>query len=292
MRACVIGSGGFIGRALVRTLRSDGCEVAECSSRAPGGIDAQTGLLPSRFRIAEGTEVVYYLAQSDGLRRNPPRVDHLLTVNGASAAHVAALARDAGAGKFIYASTGNVYAPSFRALREADPVRRDNWYSLSKMHGEEAVALAGDGMRTTSARLFGVYGRGQRARLVPKLAASIGSGTPIRLDPHPEHPADQGGLRISLCHVEDVARILAALAHLNCPPVLNVAAPEVLSIRDIAVALGKNLGREPYFEMTGCPRSFDLIADTSALRQLVRYEFIPFAKGIEDTAQDLLPECR
>lgn len=285
MKACVVGSKGFIGSSLVRALRDGGAEVLELSSSQPGGIDASSGLLPPGFRFPSGTDVVFYLAQSDALRDVLPRVDHLLTVNAATAGRAAMLAADVGARKFIYASTGNVYAPSFRPLRETDPIRRDNWYALSKIHGEEAAALAAGRMSVTSARLFGVYGPGQSGRLVPNLAASILAGKPIRLEPNPEDPRDDGGLRLSLCHVHDVASMLIEIAAVDCPPCLNVAGPDVLSIREIAGTLGAILEREPRFERGAHARRWDLIADMTLHDRHISHRCIPFNRGIAETAR-------
>ncbi len=95
-------------------------------------------------------------------------------VNVHSAVAIAEHARRAGAKRFVYASTGNVYAAGFAPFSEAAPVRRDDWYALSKVHAEEALALFRPQLDVVIARLFGVYGPGQKGRLVPNLLASVG----------------------------------------------------------------------------------------------------------------------
>jgi nucleoside-diphosphate-sugar epimerase len=282
MRALVIGAGGFLGRALVAELARRGDTVTACSSTRSGGIDPQTGLLPPDFDVPRGTEAVYYLSQSPALKAEPPRVEHVLAVSVVSALHAARLACQAGVRQFFYASTGNVYALSFAPLRESDPVRRDNWYSLAKVQAEEALMMLRPSLGVTSTRLFGLYGAGQSGRLLPNLAAAIRAGRPVVIEPNPHDPADDGGLRLSLCHVRDAACVLASLASCEAPPFLNVASGETLSIRELACAIARAIGEPVSFEAAPQPRAFDLIADTSLLQRLLAPRFTRF--------EDALPE--
>lgn len=279
-----MGAGGFLGRALVAEFHRRGIPVAECSSARPGGIDPASGLLPRDFTVPRGTRSVYYLSQSPALTTEPPRYEHLLAVNVVSALHAARAAREAGARQFFYASTGNVYAPSFAALRETDTVRRNNWYSLAKVHAEEALVLLPPGLEVTRLRLFGLYGPGQSGRLVPNLAHAVRVGRPVIIEPNPHDPEDDGGLRLSLCHVRDAASVLASLAQCEAPPYLNVASGQTCSVRAIASAIGAALGTAVAFETAPRPRTFDLIADTAVLQRLLAHRFERF----EDSVQELL----
>jgi len=291
MKALVIGSRGFLGTALIACLRRNGAEAVEASSRISGGIDPGTGLLSKEFRVPDGTRVVYYLAQSPGLHETPPRLDHLFAVNVVSAVRAATLARNVGVSKFIYTSTGNVYAPSFRMRRESDRVRRDSWYSLSKVHAEEALALAGGDMDVTIARLFGLYGPGQIGRLIPKIISKVRAGAPIVLERNPTDPDDQDGLRLSLCHVRDAAEILTALAGCTGPACVNVASDEAISIRQIAHTAANALDVAVHFDWSPTPRSLNLVADTTLLRSTLDLRFIPFAEGMTETVESIL-DCK
>jgi UDP-glucose 4-epimerase len=282
MNALVIGAGGFLGRALVNELRRRGDTVAECSSSRPGGIDPQSGLLPRDFTVPRGTHSVYYLSQSPALKTQPPRHEHILAVSVVSAIHAARAARDAGVRQFFYASTGNVYAPSFAPLRESDAVRRDNWYSMAKVHAEEALMLLRPGLEVTSLRLFGLYGPGQSGRLVANLAETVRAGRTVMIEPNPHDPQDDGGLRLSLCHVRDAAAVLASLTGCEAPRWLNVASRDVCSIRTIARALGEALGVAVAFQTSSQPRAFDLIADTGVLQRLLAPRFERFEDGVQE----------
>jgi len=283
----VIGARGFIGSELVRRLTRFGHQVTALSSRDPRGIDPDTGLLPSDFVIPAGTDAVYFVAASPLGRDSAAYPAHLFAVNVVAAVQAARAAVRAGVQRFLYASTGNVYAPGFRPLREIDPVRRDDWYALSKVQAEEALALLQPLLQVTACRLFGVYGAGQKGRLLPNLAESIRKGAPVRLEGNPADPADRGGLRISLCHVADAAEALIELAASDTAPfVVNIAGDDALSIRQIAESIGEAAARTPNLEQVPEQRSGDLVSDNSRLRTLTKVRFRPFKEGVRDV---LLP---
>jgi UDP-glucose 4-epimerase len=209
-----------------------------------------------------------------------------MAVNVLSAIHVAEASRRARVKKFVYASTGNVYQRSFAPLAESAPVNRDNWYALSKIHAEEALALFRPELDVTITRLFGVYGPHQHGRLVPNLVRSILEDRDIIVERNPRDAADRNGLRISLCYIDDVVAILRNLdAH--AVPLVNVASDEVLSIRDIALAVGARTGREPRLKLAEQTRENDFVADISRLRQLLKPAFTPFTDGIARVVQAL-----
>ena len=200
-----------------------------------------------------------------------------------SAVRVAALAAKAGVRKMIYTSTGNVYAPGFGAYAESSPLRRDALYELSKVQAEEALSLFQGRLNLTVVRLFGIYGPGQSGRLIPNLAAAIASGKPLIIERHPIDPSDLGGLRVSPCYIDDTVGILAGLIRRESPPAMNVAGDEVLSVRQIAAAIGRLLGREPSFEVAVRSRAGDLVADIGLLKRLLDPRFTPFETGLRRT---------
>jgi UDP-glucose 4-epimerase len=126
LKICILGSGGYLGSALTQAAKDRQYQLQLISSRV-NGIDPKTGLLPSSFEIEAGIDVVYYLAQSPHYRQVPEYAAHLLSVNCVAAIQVASAAARSGVKRFIYASTGNVYAPTFSPVAETDPVQRHDW---------------------------------------------------------------------------------------------------------------------------------------------------------------------
>jgi UDP-glucose 4-epimerase len=284
LKILIIGAQGFVGARLRKHLEARGASVVAVSSRDGSGLCAASGLLPETFRVADGVEAVVYLAASPRFREAPASAAHIFSVNALSAITAAEQARRAGAKRFVYASTGNVYAPSFAPCAEDAPLRRDDWYALSKVQAEEALALFRPYLGVHVGRLFGVYGPGQKDRLVPNIAASLRAGRAIELQPQAGVPEDTDGLRISLCFVDDVADVLARLALEGGPVCLNFASDEVLSVRAITEALGAALGTAPRYVRAERPRASDLIADNTLLRTRLAPRFTPFAEGIALTA--------
>jgi UDP-glucose 4-epimerase len=286
MRLLLVGSGGFIGGHMLDALARRGIEVVELSSRTVGGIDPATGTLTRRPAFDAPLDAVVFLSQWPSYG-DLSTAGQLWSVNVASALAVATAARAAGARRFVYASTGNVYAPSFDPLSESSPVRRDNAYSLSKVHAEEALALLRPELQTVCARLFTVYGPGQQGRLVTNLAKAVLAGDPITLHPRVAGIPDEG-LRLSLGHVADVCDCLVELATGEDPgPVLNVASGEPASLRRVASLIGTALDRQVLFRHGEAARSFDLVADVSRLERRTKPLPTSLEDGIASTCAEL-----
>ena len=260
-------------------------DVLRLSSKS-GEFDGTSGLLSDRLPIDHDVQAVVYLAQSPRYRDMPDHAAHLWSVNVLSAIRAAEWARGCGAARFVYASTGNVYKPAFHPHHEDDPLRRDSWYALSKVHAEEALRLYDAAPAVTCARLFGVYGPGQSGRLVPNLIHAVRCGDAIRIQAHPSDNADVDGFRLSLTYIEDVVSVLCHLALNAGPAVVNIASPEVWSIRHLATAIGTVVGRPPAFVTDEQPRESDLIADTDRLRAYWSGPFQSLSEGLAETVRE------
>jgi len=297
MKVAVIGAEGFIGRVLTKHLNVLGHEVVSLDVKAA---DSDRG--PIAFRrldviqdevsFDQGTDAVFYLAQSPFYRDFPAKADHLFGVNTLGAIKAVQAAVRANVNFFCYASTGNVYQPSFQPLTEKDAVRRDDPYALSKVMAEESLSLFQRHLKVTIVRFFGVFGEGQRTMLPWKLFEMIRDKQPILLTKS-LHNQDSGGLRISFCYVDDAARVLARIAEsaaagIEVPFVLNVAGPEAISIRRFAETLGSVVGIEPMFQETGEIRPFDLVADIGQLLSLLPATFTPFSVAMQTTCRGLI----
>jgi UDP-glucose 4-epimerase len=279
MSTLVIGSTGYMGRHLMAGLAAAGMPAVGASSSDGTGIHPDTGLLPDGFSVAVGVSTVVYMAQSPRYR-DSDQASHVLAVNMVSAVRAAVAARKAGARRLIYLSTGTVYAPSFDPLAEDAPVRGADWYSLSKIQGEQAVQMFRDDMDVHVVRPFGVYGPGQTGRLVPNLMASIREGRTITLQGRRDAPDDADGLRISLCHVDDATRILIHLIQQGGAACLNLAGEQAASIRTLATLLGELLGCPPVLASATAFRNFDLVANIGLLRQIQPMAFTPLRQGL------------
>lgn len=286
MKTLIVGARGYIGSRLVKHLIMLGHDVCEIEYDSDC-IQPQNGLLVHDYMLPTGCDSIIYLAQSPYYRKNNQNPLQLLTVSVLNAVRLAELAVNAGVNRYIYTSTGNVYAPSFLPLHEGFPLRRDNWYSLSKVHAEEALAQFHNDLSITILRPFGIYGPNQTDKLVPNILGRLVNGQNILIDQNPNDTFDDGGLRLSLCYIDDIVRIitelLSAVDMKN--KILNVAGPEHYSVRNIAECAGRLLGITPTFEPSGNTREFDLIADVSLLHQVVKPLYTTFEDGLDAAVQ-------
>ncbi|HUI24949.1 MAG TPA: NAD-dependent epimerase/dehydratase family protein, partial [Candidatus Kryptonia bacterium] len=141
---------------------------------------------------------------------------------------------------FLLASTGDVYAPSDTPHREGDRLAPFNIYGLSKLCGEQLIALASDGnaaMRFVVARLFNLYGpRETNPHILPEIIAQLRNGSrQLRL----------GNIwpKRDLVPVRDAARALIELV--QCAPAgvttTNVATGRAWSIDEAIRIIGELL---------------------------------------------------
>lgn len=283
MRLTIVGAGGYLGSAVCRAARRANHEVTTASSRDGTGMDPVTGLLGERFRIPPGTDAVLYLAQSPYYRDVPRHVAHLLTVNAVTAVEVARQATVAGVKRFLYASTGTVYAPSFEPLSESSPLHERAWYPWSKIHAERALSLFCPTLDVCALRIFGVYGPGQTDKLVPNLVQRLRAQEEVSLQPRFEADNADPGLRISLCHVDDVSSTILDLLALDAtlPAAVNLGA-DAIDLRTLATELAERLGVTPKFVRATTPRSGDLICDGRLLASLVHPRFRSLGSGLDD----------
>jgi nucleoside-diphosphate-sugar epimerase len=293
MKICIIGCSGFLGHTFSEYLANEGHTVI--------GVD----VLASQFshqnfnsrildvyrepvEVPPNTDAVFYLAQSPNYRSFPDGAENLFGVNVLGAIKTAKTAREQGVRLFCFASSGNVYGPSFQPLCETDPVQRGDAYALSKVMAEEALDLLKGDMGVVSVRLFGIFGPGQTTMLPVKMLRAIANGKAIYLKPSPIDEKDEGGLKISFSYSLDVAYCLKRLAEISLedtslPPRVNIAGPEAISIRRFAESIGRNLGKKPHFQISKNSRKFDLIADISLLRSLINPSFMPFEEACAST---------
>ena len=217
------------------------------------------GALPPRI------DAVVHLAQSGRYRDFPGGAGEVFQVNLASLAALLDYARGAGARHFVHASSGAVYRRSSEPLAEDSPTAAAEalgFYAATKLAGELLAQSYASEMIVASLRYFFIYGRGQKSgMLVPRLIESVRSGAPVTLQ-----GAD--GIRINPVHALDAAAATAAALELDESATVNVAGPEIHSIRAMAETIGEGLGIAPRFESSeGEPG--DLIGDTARMRTLL-----------------------
>jgi len=226
--------------------------------------------------LPKSVDVVIHLAQSARFREFPKSVMDVFSVNIESTARLLDYSQRAGVTQFIYASSGGIYGNSPVAFDEESAIIQHHdlgYYLGSKLCSEVLANSYSSLMNITVLRPFFMYGaRQRRSMLIPRLVDNIRAGRPITLQ-------GEEGLRINPVHVSDVVKTLEKM--LQCPSsqVLNVAGPDILSIREISEIVAMAVGKTPSYQcVPGMAR--DLIGNNKLMRSILGKALTPFRQGI------------
>ena len=262
----ITGASGLLGSTVVTELARDR-DVVALARRPPlddGGArwlvhDLRSPALPDD--LPSTVDAVVHLAQAREFRDFPVRAPDVFAVNVASTALLADWACNVGARHLVVASSGAVYRPGSEPHREDEPVggpEVPSYYASTKLAAEMLARAYSSELAVTILRPFFIYGRGQEASMLfPRLVASVRAGTPVRLD-------GGEGMRFNPVHVSDAAAAVAAALVQEQSCVVNVAGPEVLTLRTAVELLGEELGTEPRFDVRNMTPT-DFVADVSTM---------------------------
>lgn len=283
-RLLVTGGNGLLGRHFLEKLQGDLDIHAIVHTRPETPIPHVTYHLIDLASpwdadtLPKEIDAVIHLAQSSRFREFPEQALHIFRVNVDSTARLLHYACAAGARKFVYASSGGVYGTGPKPFREDSPLAPAGtlgYYVGSKLCGEVLVRSYEGLMDVIIARIFFMYGAGQRrSMLIPRLVDSVRVGRPVTLQ-GPE------GIIVNPVHVSDAVRVLEAALAYSGSLMVNVAGPDAWSIRRISDLIGERVGRTPVFQhLDGEPQH--LVADTRVMRGLIGDDLMPLTEGIVD----------
>lgn len=270
----------MIGRELLSLLTDR--KVYAVARQAPGETQDVTwidhDLRSGAPELPADVGTVVHLAQSPRFRDFPRGAADVFSVNVASTAALLEAAVALGGHRFVLASTGAVYRTSDGPIGEDAPLQDppSSFYAATK-RAAEVLARGYEGrLETTIARFFFVYGSRQRSdMLLPRLKRMIMDGEPIHLQ-------GTDGIRLNPIHASDAAAAIAASLALTGDHVINVAGTEVVSLRQLAVAIGEALQIEPTFEITSDATEGNLVAETHRMQQLLGTPKMTIAQGAKE----------
>jgi nucleoside-diphosphate-sugar epimerase len=277
MTAVVLGSSGFIGRALVRHLEAHGEEVVGHSSTSLDlrGADA----LKQLGHDADDSTTLYVVAAL-----TPERGVGLagLADNLAMVLNVGRFVERARLRKCVYFSSDAVYAMRPEPIDEAAPIDAGNLYALSKLNGERILehAAKASGVPLVILRVTGAYGPEDphNAYGPNRFVRAIAEGRPVELFGQGEEQRDH-------VYIDDVARIAAALGDGPSTGVFNLATGTSRTFASIVQDL---CDLTPFpVEVEQRPRSGAITHRSFQIERLrdavPGVSFLPFAEGLACT---------
>ena len=247
-RVLVTGGTGFIGRRLVGSLVRAGADVTVLD-RQPfpdAAVPTVTGDIRDeavRARaVRPGTDAIIHLAAVTSVVNSIDDPVGTYETNVAATAGLLELARAAGVGTFLLASTNAVVGNVGDAvITERSPMRPLSPYGATKAAVEMLLSCYAGvyGMTTCALRFSNVYGPGMEAKdsFIPRLmrAARDGQGVQVRGD---------GSMVRDVVHVDDVvAGIHAAWRAAHVGPVI-LGSGQSVSVMDMVEAARSVTGAE------------------------------------------------
>ncbi|WP_084957886.1 NAD-dependent epimerase/dehydratase family protein [Thermoactinospora rubra] len=281
----ILGAGGKLGPSLVRlALRAGASKVIAVSRFSEPGL--------AEALSEEGATVVRAdVADEDALRGLPDARNVVFLVGakfGTSGREHATWFTNAylpgrvadryRASRIAALSTGNVYPlvpVTGGGSTEDSPTGPVGDYAMSCLGRERVLTHFSDRYGTPLALIRLNYAVEMRYGVLVDLAQKILAGQPIDLTTGHVNVVWQG-------YANEVT--LRSLLLADAPPyILNVTGPELVSVRQAALDLGRALGREPVF--TGREADTALLSNASRCHRLFGYPQITPAELIEHVAR-------
>lgn len=285
MRVLVTGATGFIGRRLVSALVARHDVLA--ASRSGEGVAGARGVAldltgPATFgALPSRVDVVIHLAAAI----EAPSFERYLAVNVLGTRLLLEYAERAGAGLFVHGSTGGVYGSSPEVCREADTLRPQDDYAISKAQAELCVTSFPGAARKVVLRYCAPYEVGT-PNPISRIVASVVTGREVEVVPTMSP-------RYNPLHVDDAVEMTLRAMRLEQNAVLNVAGEEVVTFAGIALIAGEAIGRPPRFRLVDLSetipywRSDAVLENTQAYSLLDYRPRIPLRSGISAMARHL-----
>ncbi|MQW02529.1 NAD-dependent epimerase/dehydratase family protein [Sinorhizobium meliloti] len=276
MKVLVTGSAGRVGAFVVRRLIAGGHQVRGFDLRSAGiedgGFDEVIGAFDDReaaIRACEGTDAVLHLGAFMSWLASDR--DKLFRANVEGTRIVLEAAAAAKVGRFVFASSGEVYPenkPEFQPITEDHPKKPLSPYGLTKLLGEELVTFQGrvSSMETVILRFSHTqnaselldpesFFSGPRFFLRPKIKQQENFGNKAAADllraADPGRPAlvltrnEEGRpFRMHITDTRDMAQgVLLALTHQKAAGgIFNLGATEPVDFAEILPVMAQKTG--------------------------------------------------
>jgi UDP-glucose 4-epimerase len=227
--------------------------------------------------LPENLYAIIHLSQAENFRDFPAKAKEVFYINTLSTLKLIDYASKNKVKYFINASSGGVYGSDgiFTEDEGADYKKEMGFYLGTKYCSEIILENYFNLLNVIILRFFFVYGKGQNKNmLIPRLLNRVKEGEVITLQGHK-------GMNINPVHVTDAAKAIVASLKLIGSHTVNVAGPEVLSLREIGETIGATVGKMVQFKIDDTVPPKDLVGDITKMKNLLVVPSIKFNDGIK-----------
>lgn len=269
----VSGASGFIGKALIKGLISDGYDIyalASSPKNVPLEFLAKQKVkfdfvdFKGKVDLHKLPFQIDYVVHLSGVFYEREHIPHYFLVNTLSTLHLLEYAKRAKAKGFILASTGGVYGYHEDKITEVTPPNPFDFLTLSKYQAEMLVSQYEKYFSTAILRLFFPYGPGQKNGLVASLIRKIDIYDEIKVF-NKENP------KLSPIYIDDLVEVFKRVLKIGGKQILNVAGEEVVSVLELCQMIAQLLKKEPKIVVETDPSIKNLIGDNSQMKQILGY---------------------
>lgn len=233
----ITGGSGFIGSHLTKACSLEKDIFVYAISRTDTKQDTEkvkylkVDLAEEDFtnKLPDGIDCVIHLAQSQHYRDFPLRSEEIFNINARATLKLLNWGIAQKIKKFVYFSSGNVYEPQDKLLKETDQVGPGSFYGSSKLIAEELCKNYSQFFEVTIFRAFGIYGPGQKGMFIQNLFNKLINGQPIYL-------ASGIGMKITPLFISDCIEIVLKVVQNSSKErafIYNLCGNEVLTIKEI-----------------------------------------------------------
>ena len=293
MNILVTGASGFIGQNLIQELSSDKSisKIYILTRHFFSGfpqdiIQIECNLLSSNFDVdlPKSIDTVIHLAQSKEYRSFPEKAMDIFSVNITSTQILLDWSQKNKIKHFIYASSGNVYGQSPRPLNEHSECKPADYYGKSKYIAEKLVGAYSSFFDTTILRLFGVYGPGQSAMIIPNLIEKVINQQEITL-------AEGKGLIFTPLFITDCVKMIKTIISKSSKSdIYNCSGNEIVTLGDIVSIISKITSIKSHIKIT-TDKPVCFIGVSKKFIDKFSYQFsMPFNTGLELTIEDKIKQ--
>ena len=270
--ALITGGTGFVGGHLLRRLVADGWDVTAIVRDPATDLGSDVRHVHTDLAGVDGVtlgggsfDVVFHLGAYTPKSSGDTDPEAIVATNVVGVQRLLAATQDAG--RFVFASTLDVYAPPDDAasITETSLLAPRTLYAASKLLGERLLAdVAGPDTETVALRYGHVYGPGEEAyaKFIPKTIANLMSG-------RPPYVYGDGSAEVDVLYVDDAVEATLRAATRPCTAsTINVVRGTSHTLREIAEQLVTIVGFLPDIRyVTDRPSGGGIRADPSLMRQ-------------------------